>query len=437
MHNRLLSILSDNIGELEDNRKHSNALKYDIGDIVFGAFSVFYMQDPSFLSNQRRLSEYCGESNFQAFFKKGEIPTPNQIRNVLDDIPPESFYKTIDKAVDVLEEEDVLKKFKFFNGGYLIALDGTQYYHSENISCSKCSTKKSKGVTHYHHNMVCASIVSTEIKEAIPLNCEFIVPQDGNDKQDSENAAIKRWLKQNGIKYHKYNPIVVGDDLLSNHIVCSAILEQNYHFILVCKESSHKTLYEYINGIILEKHKTIKTKKYKKFEYHFKYVNQVPIRDGEDALLVNWLEVTEIKKSTGEVTYKNNFISDITLNHGNVYDIALGGRAKWRIENENNNTLKTKGYRFSHNYGHGKSFLSSVFATLIIIAFLFHTIMSMTCKYYKNAREKFSARTHFFNMIRSLAQMFVFDSWNHLMIMIAGPPDRKLYASDVITFNKN
>ena len=42
-------------------------------------------------------------------------------------------------------------------------------------------------------------------------------------------------------------------------------------------------------------------------EYHFKYVNQVPIRDGEDALLVNWLEVTEIKKSTGEVTYKNNF----------------------------------------------------------------------------------------------------------------------------------
>ena len=55
----------------------------------------------------------------------------------------------------------------------------------------------------------------------------------------------------------------------------------------------------------------------------------------------------------------------------------------------------------------------------------------------KNAREKFSARTHFFNMIRSLAQMFVFDSWDHLMIMIAGPPDRKLYASDVITFNKN
>ena len=42
MHDKLLSILSADIGELQDNRKYSNALKYDIGDIVFGAFSVFY-----------------------------------------------------------------------------------------------------------------------------------------------------------------------------------------------------------------------------------------------------------------------------------------------------------------------------------------------------------------------------------------------------------
>ena len=37
-------------------------------------------------------------------------------------------------------------------------------------------------------------------------------------------------------------------------------------------------------------------------KYHFKYINQVPIRDGEDALLVNWLEVTEIKKGLKENT---------------------------------------------------------------------------------------------------------------------------------------
>jgi hypothetical protein len=433
MHEDLLSILSKDIEELEDSRSHSNALKYNLADIVFGAFSVFYMQDPSFLANQRRLLKGCGENNFKSFFHRENIPSANQIRNILDNVNPTSFYKTINRSVELLDSNGILEKFKFYDGGYLIALDGTQYYRSENIHCQNCSTKETKdGLISYHHNMLCASIVSGDIKEVIPLNCEFIVPQDGSEKQDCENAAIKRWLKLNEHVYRKYKPTIVGDDLLSNHVVCSAILEQNYHFILVCKEPSHKTLYEYINGANLEKHEVSKKKIYKKYIYYFKYINQVPIRDGDDALLVNWLEIKEVEKSTGKVTYHNNFISDRTITKDNVYLLASGGRAKWRIENENNNTLKTKGYRFTHNYGHGKNYLSSVFATLIIIAFLFHTIMWLGCKFYQAARNNFGARMYFFHMIRSLSQMFIFNSWEHLMILIGAPPNTMRYASDII-----
>jgi hypothetical protein len=32
---------------------------------------------------------------------------------------------------------------------------------------------------------------------------------------------------------------------------------------------------------------------------------------------------------------------------------VAAGRARWKVENENNNTLKTKGYHLEHNYGHG------------------------------------------------------------------------------------
>jgi len=38
----------------------------------------------------------------------------------------------------------------------------------------------------------------------------------------------------------------------------------------------------------------------------------------------------------------------------NVAEIVSAGRTRWKIENENNNTLKTKGYHFAHNFGHGK-----------------------------------------------------------------------------------
>ena len=44
------------------------------------------------------------------------------------------------------------------------------------------------------------------------------------------------------------------------------------------------------------------------------------------------------------------------------------GRARWKIENENNNVLKTKGYHLDHNFGHGKKHLSSLLLTMNLLA---------------------------------------------------------------------
>ena len=45
--------------------------------------------------------------------------------------------------------------------------------------------------------------------------------------------------------------------------------------------------------------------------------------------------------------------------------------------NENNNTLKTKGYHLEHNFGHGKQYLSNLLLTLNLLAFLFHTVLEI------------------------------------------------------------
>jgi len=69
----------------------------------------------------------------------------------------------------------------------------------------------------------------------------------------------------------------------------------------------------------------------------------------------------------------NTFITNYELNNKNVTEIAEARRARWKIENENNNHLKTKGYNFEHNYGHGKRNLANNFILLILAAFSFHT----------------------------------------------------------------
>ena len=90
--------------------------------------------------------------------------------------------------------------------------------------------------------------------------------------------------------------------------------------------------------------------------------------------MINWCE--QITCDTdGNCLYRNAFATSFTLNDERVVKLVEAGRCRWKIENENNNTLKTKGYPFTHNYGHGRQYLSSVLASLIILAFLVHTVL--------------------------------------------------------------
>ena len=81
---------------------------------------------------------------------------------------------------------------------------------------------------------------------------------------------------------------------------------------------------------------------------------------------------------------------------------------------ENNNTLKTKGYHFEHNYGHGKQHLASLLATLILLAFLIHTVLDCLDSPYRAVRAQLPSRQTFFEHLRTLLQYIPFESWDHL-----------------------
>ena len=58
-----------------------------------------------------------------------------------------------------------------------------------------------------------------------------------------------------------------------------------------------------------------------------------------------------IRDAGGQVTYRNSFVTDLPVNRANVAEFAEAGRARWKIENETFNVLKTKGYNPEHNFG--------------------------------------------------------------------------------------
>ena len=407
-----------------DKRKGRHNTIYKIEDIVLSAFSVFYMQSPSFLQHQRNMESKEGKSNAQSLFGLDKIPTDNHIRNIMDKVEAIKLKPMYNKLLKYLKDAKILESYIYMGKYYPVALDGMQYYTSKKICCEKCLTRTHNEKTSYLHQVVTPTLVSPWMSEVIPLNPEFIQNKDGSEKQDCEINASKRWLKRK-------NPLdlprlFLGDDLYAHEPFCREIIEKGESFVLIAKEETHKIMYEHIKFIEktagLETQEKIVGKAHEKEIWKYKFVNEVPINGGENALKVNWQELEVLDAKTGDRKYYNTFITNIEMTQFNVHDIGVIGRTRWKVENENNNTLKTKGYHLEHNFGHGKENLAELLVAMNILAFLFHTVLVFLDKNYAKAKAK-RTRERFFNDMEILTTYIYFFSWEILIAFMARDRD--------------
>lgn len=412
----LIQILRQELHDLPDERKPGNNTKYRVEDAVMAAFSVFFTQSPSFLEHQRLMKSNKGKDNAESLFSIAKIPGDNQIRNLLDPVPATTLSMTFQKVYQWLKEKGVLHKFLYLNGEILLALDGTEYFSSLKINCPHCNCRNHRnGTTTYFHGCVTPIVVSPNQKQVINLEPEFIKKLDGYQKQDCENAAVKRWLNKNHQKKYGYPVTLLGDDLYSHQPICELALKQGYNFIFVCLETSHKTLYEWLE--FLERSGEVTTVEKKQWDgrknliYRYHYASRLPLKDEDSSLEVNWCQVTVIDEKTQKIIYQNNWITNHKITENNVEEIVKAGRSRWKVENEGNNVLKNHGYNLEHNFGHGQNHLCEFLLSLNLLAFLFHTVLDLVNYTYQKIRELLVTRTSFFNDIRTLLKFIWFPSW--------------------------
>jgi len=420
----IMSHFRERWANLPDTRKPNNNTKYAIVDGVLAAFAVFFMQSSSFLAHQRLLQSKKGRSNASSLFQVEEIPSDPQIRNLVDPLSCEDFQEDFWFLLDELKEQERLWQFRNDLNTYSIALDGVSFFSSEKISCPKCLKREDRsGTEHFYHSAITPVFVKPGLAQVLPLPPEFIVPQDGSEKQDCERVAAKRWLAQHPEHFSDYSVSYLGDDLYANQPLCQLIAETyRQYFIFVCKPESHVGLYEWIDFLektgsvakVTERHWNGKHGEM----WQYRFAPQVPLRNGEEALLVNWLELVITHETTGAILYQNSFVTNHAITATNVIPLAQVGRTRWKIENENNNTLKTKGYHLEHNFGHGQQDLANVLATLNMLAFLIHTIQEILEPAYQRLRRALGARKTFFNDLRALTRYMVFDSWDDLFLFM-------------------
>jgi len=391
----LFQLVRTGMEQIADHRAPN--ISIPLADVLMSAFAMFSLKDSSLLEFDERRNQ---DDNLKRVYGLETVPCDTQMRTVLDPVASDEIKPLFKDVFAQLERGRGLVGLKYL-GHYLLSVDGTGYFSSKKVHCDACLEKKNRktGEMTYSHHFLGGAIVHPDSPVVIPLAPEPIIKQDGETKNDCERNAAKRFLAQVRQDHPDVPFIVVEDALSSNAPHIRELQKHNMRFILGVKEGDHTFLFDHVRTA----HEAGETTAYEYDEgnitHRFRFINQVPLNESNQDIVVNFLEYWEID---GDNVQHFCWITDFILYQWNVGAIMRGGRARWKIENETFNTLKNQGYHFEHNYGHGKENLSVNLALLMMLAFLVDQVQQRACSLFQAVLKKEGSRKRLWEHVRAL-----------------------------------
>ncbi len=399
--------------------------KYGLVDCLMSGMAIFGMKYPSLLQFEQSQSEDRVRHNLKSLYGVAKAPSDTQLRQRLDEVELADLVEVYKSPFKLAQRHGVTKKFQVLDGYHPVAVDATGIFSSHEIHCQNCCVKNHKdGSKTYHHQILSAVMVNPGMKQVMPLISEPITKQDGATKNDCELNAAKRLYPALRSAHPKLKMLVIQDNLYATAPNILELKNLGFSYLIVVKPTGDKALFEWV-----KEGRTQLTIKRDNITYHLSWFNGAPLNDTHHELKVNFLECYETHydaktKIESEPKSLWTWITDIQITKNNVLELAQTGRARWHIENETYNTLKNQGYHFEHNFGHGDKNLSTVFAHLMMLAFLIDQIQELCCEAFQAALKKeHSKKSCLWQRFRIHFLTFYFASWTDFLNYIADPSD--------------
>jgi hypothetical protein len=425
----LLGSLEEAAAAQPDNRQPSNGTKYRLQDALKSALAVFYFLHPSLLNFMQTMRRKHKRDNLATLFGVEEVPGASQMKVILDGIDPKGLAGVFDDGLEMARERGVLEQYRVLDGELPVAVDGTWYFSSGDIRCPHClhmmvKTKQGEK-TIYYHDVLAAAVVKYDTGIVLPLFPEFIRNEDGNEKQDCERNAMKRWLTGREEELKRLNPIFLGDDLYACHSICEEIVSRRMHFIFTCKDESHPWIAGEVKDAPFERTEWTEWNGRNHLVHTVSWLNGLDNRADGQTLRVNYLSYRIENREKGKTTYHNTWITDKRITGDNAREMASDqrsavARSRWKIENEHNNVLKHRGYNLQHNFGHGENHASEMFCLLNLLSFLIHGLQDWMDEEYQKARASFGRRDEFFWSLRYEMSHYLHEDWHSLFLRLSG-----------------
>lgn len=416
----IVGLLNQAFVKLPD-RRAPERIRFSLRDTLMAGFSMMFLQHRSLLQFQERMKKKRGISNLETIFGVSEVPSDNQMREILDQVEVEALRRLLPIFFERIRRTGWAARYVTRVGEqcyYAVALDGTSYHNSSAISCHGCLRKQDHrtGQVRYSHEVVSATLVKSESRDVLPIDAEQVLNTDGEGKQDCEINASKRLVKRLRQEHPKMSMIILGDDLYSREPMVEALITNKQSYVLVCKPSSHKETFEWVESMEklgeVIRGEWIEGPAAKRKSIKYRIVKRVPLKSG-GAEIHNFFEVWE-KDKDGKQIYHNSWITDLDVRPENISELMKIGRSRWKVENEHFNVIKNQGYELEHNYGHGKQNLSQVFYFLNLLAFVTHKILSMGDNLFQRAAAT-APRRVLWEELRAFFNRLNFKDWRHLL----------------------
>ena len=205
---------------------------------------MFLLKFPSLLDFDRQArSVETIRWNLRSLFGVREAPSDFGLRKRLDSLDPRSLRKAFKRVFRQLQRGKGLEGYGYWQGHYLLSVDGTGTFSSSSVHCAKCCEKHRRdGSTEYYHELL-AAVVHPEYREVFPLAPEPIRKSDEASKNDCERNAARR-LIADVRREHPHLPLIVLEDgLASNGPHIKHLQEHGMRFILGAKRGDHAALF--------------------------------------------------------------------------------------------------------------------------------------------------------------------------------------------------
>jgi len=383
---------------------------YPLVDVLMSGLAMFSLKDESLLRFDEQRNEPQRRYNLNTLYGVSKAPCDSQMRTVLDGVNPYQLRPVFRNIHQELQRQGVLDTYRFL-GKYLVSIDGTGVFSSSSICCPDCCIKTHKdGRVEYYHQMLGAVVVHPDKNTVLPLYPEAITKQDGATKNDCEHNASQRLIPALRKDFPRLEMILLQDALACNGPHIKLLKANHYSFIITAKPATNSLLLKTVlSGLQEGSTREVTGTNANGWECGYRYANNIPLNHAHQDLLVNYIDYWE--KRPNEPDYIYACVTDIPLTADNVADVVRAGRSRWKVENETFNTLKNLGYNLEHNYGHGKQHLSTVFANLMMLAFLIDQIQEVCCHYFQALRARFYSRKLLWEVMRGLFRHCFIHDW--------------------------